>query len=178
MLQSIVADLPLGKADEVAVVRDGKTLTLHVTIEEQPRRIRHRFGHRPARVPAAPESVAVDKIGVELADLTDSMADDLGFRRGRAARSSPTSSRAASPPTPGLRGHADQPWTTKGRRTPPARQALETAVLAKRASSCKCNLRRAAPTSSCCVEKAHRSSRQTGTEGETSKSGLAFFCLE
>jgi serine protease Do len=78
-LQTVVASLPLGKPVEVAVLRDGKPQKLSVTIEEQPR------DYGTTRVPLrrAPEteadSVAVDKIGVEVSDLTPETAEQLGY---------------------------------------------------------------------------------------------------
>src|SRR5262249_53872866 len=61
-LQTIVAGLPLNKAAELTVVRDGKALKLPVTIEEQP----NDFG--TARAPALrapqrePQAVGVEKV--------------------------------------------------------------------------------------------------------------------
>jgi serine protease Do len=78
-LQTVVASLPLGKPVEVAVLRDGKPQKLSVTIEEQPR------DYGTTRVPLrrAPEneadSVEVDKIGVEVSDLTPETAEQLGY---------------------------------------------------------------------------------------------------
>jgi serine protease Do len=81
-LQTVVASLPLGKPVSVAVLRDGKPLTLSVTIEEQP----HDYG--TARVPARrgpqgeQESTPVEKIGVEVSELTPELADQLGYPDG------------------------------------------------------------------------------------------------
>lgn len=81
-LQGIVAGLPLNKAAEINVLRDGKATTLSVTIEEQPKE----FGAattRPIRsTPKEADSVPLDKIGVEIADLTDETAETYGFRPG------------------------------------------------------------------------------------------------
>jgi serine protease Do len=80
-LQRMVAGLPLGKPVEVTVVRDGKPVMLQVVIEEQPRE----FGS--ARVPlrpgprSNPDTVNLDKIGVEVADLTPELAEQLGYPR-------------------------------------------------------------------------------------------------
>jgi serine protease Do len=80
-LQRLVAALPLGKPTELAVVRDGKTLMLSVTIEEQPKE----FGN--ARVPVRPSprrdpsTMKLDKIGLEITDLTPDMAEQLGFAK-------------------------------------------------------------------------------------------------
>jgi serine protease Do len=81
-LQTVVAGLPLGKPVQLTVLRDGKPLTLSVTIEEQPRD----YGTarlQPSRGPQAQEeSTAVDKIGVEVADLTPETASQLGYAEG------------------------------------------------------------------------------------------------
>jgi len=80
-LQRIVAALPLSKPAELMVVRDGKTLTLSVTVEEQPKE----FGN--ARVPVRPapkrdpKTMSLDKIGLEITDLTPELAEELGFNK-------------------------------------------------------------------------------------------------
>jgi serine protease Do len=77
-----VATLQPGKAVELQVVRDGKPLTLQATIEEQPKD----FARREAPSQAAPRGrqgnngVSVDKIGVQVSDLTQDQAERLGFR--------------------------------------------------------------------------------------------------
>jgi serine protease Do len=82
VLQTTVAGLPLHKPVDVTVVRDGKPRALKVTIEEQP----DEFG--TARVPAprnpsrGQESVGLAKIGVQVADLTADMAEELGYKKG------------------------------------------------------------------------------------------------
>lgn len=82
-LQTRVAGLPIGKASGFEVLRDGERITLQVVVEEQPRE----FGvatlpaeRRPA--PVEPKSLTVDKFGVEVADLDDTMAEELGYRAG------------------------------------------------------------------------------------------------
>src|SRR5262249_14037659 len=82
-LQLAVAGLPVGKPVDLTVVRDGKTKTLPVTIEEQPQHLGGRTG------PAAPRSakrekntVSVDKLGVEAADLTPELVEQLGYKEG------------------------------------------------------------------------------------------------
>jgi serine protease Do len=76
-LQMIVAGLLLSKPVQVVVVRDGQPKTLSVTIEEQPAD----FGTRPA--PRAPSkeapTVPVDKLGLEVTDLTPELAEKLGY---------------------------------------------------------------------------------------------------
>ncbi len=79
-LQSVVAGLPLGKPVNLTILRDGAAQKLHVVIEEQP----DRFGN--TRVPAPqgrreePTGVNLDKVGMEVAELTPEMADSLGFK--------------------------------------------------------------------------------------------------
>jgi serine protease Do len=81
-LQSIVLDLPLNKAADVALVRDSHPMNVHVTIEEQP----NDFGY--ASVPAqrqpqaAPATISLAKVGLDVADLSDEMAEDFGFKAG------------------------------------------------------------------------------------------------
>jgi serine protease Do len=83
-LQHLVAALPLKKPVDVNVVRDGKNLVLHVTIEEQP----GDYGYARAPVQRGPNpnarTVPLDKIGIEVADLNEEMAEELGY--GKSAR--------------------------------------------------------------------------------------------
>jgi serine protease Do len=78
-LQHLVVTLPLNKPTEVAVVRDGKELSKRVTIEEQP----EEFGVASAPVAPTPrgsrDAVNMDKVGLEVTDLTPERADQLGF---------------------------------------------------------------------------------------------------
>jgi serine protease Do len=79
-LQTTVASLPLGKPVALNILRDAVAKDLQVTIEEQP----DRFGN--SRVPAQrarheeAASLNLDKVGVEVADLTADMAKEYGFR--------------------------------------------------------------------------------------------------
>lgn len=81
-LQNTVAGLPLKQPSEVTVMRDGKTLSLQVTIEEQPAE----FGVTRVPAPRAPardaDSITLDKLGIDIADLTDDTAEELGYRKG------------------------------------------------------------------------------------------------
>jgi serine protease Do len=78
-LQRVVAGLPVGRPVEVQVVRDGKSKTLTVTIEEQPRE----FG-TAAGLPESPEreqeGISLNKLGVQLKDLTPDMAKQYGYK--------------------------------------------------------------------------------------------------
>jgi serine protease Do len=78
-LQRIVASLALNKAVNVTVIRDGKTLTLPITIEEQPRDFGNARVPAPRRPSRGQESVNVEKLGVDLADLTPDLAQQFGF---------------------------------------------------------------------------------------------------
>ncbi|MFN4258446.1 MAG: Do family serine endopeptidase [Gemmataceae bacterium] len=79
-LQRIVADLPLGQATAVAIVRDGKAQTVQVTIEEQP----HQYGTASVPLPQAPKrdrtTVRLDQLGLEIGDLTPDTAEPLGYK--------------------------------------------------------------------------------------------------
>jgi serine protease Do len=80
-LQRLVAGLPLNKAVDVTVVRDGKTRILPVTIAEQP------DDYGLVRQTAAPlsrsnadEGVQLDKVGLEVAELTAENASRFGHK--------------------------------------------------------------------------------------------------
>jgi serine protease Do len=79
-LRNIVAELPLNKPVDVAVVRDGKPETLKVTVEEQP------ADYGTTRVPAprlprkSSSTVSLDKVGLEVQDLTPEVAEKLGYK--------------------------------------------------------------------------------------------------
>jgi serine protease Do len=82
-LSSTVASLPVGKPVDVALLRDGKPVTVPVTIEEQPRDYGTTTVPVQRRQPnTEAETVPVDKIGVEVADLTPELADQLGYAEG------------------------------------------------------------------------------------------------
>ncbi|MCI0458699.1 MAG: Do family serine endopeptidase [Gemmataceae bacterium] len=79
-LQTIVAGLPLNKATAVTVFRDGKQQELAITIEEQP----EEFGTTRAPAPRPQgqkqEALGVEKVGLEVSDLTDEAARELGYQ--------------------------------------------------------------------------------------------------
>jgi serine protease Do len=80
-LQQMVAGLSLGQPIDVTVMRDGKPLTLKVTIEEQPQD----FGSARVPSPKAPrrdgsEAVSLEGIGAEVTDLTPELAEQLGYK--------------------------------------------------------------------------------------------------
>ncbi|MBV9123546.1 MAG: PDZ domain-containing protein, partial [Planctomycetes bacterium] len=82
-LQRVVAGLPLNKPVDINIFRDGKAQTLSVTIKEQPKE----FGVAEEE-PGTPQprsrrqSITLDKIGIEVTDLTPELAQQLGFKEG------------------------------------------------------------------------------------------------
>jgi serine protease Do len=78
-LQHLVANLTAKKTVEATVLRDGKTLKVPVTIEEQP----EQFGTAQGFARPAPEqkqeAVGVAKVGLELVDLNEELANQLGY---------------------------------------------------------------------------------------------------
>jgi serine protease Do len=80
-LQTAVAGLPLHKPVDLTVVRDGKTRVLPVTIEEQPREFGLARSPTPSQKPENPTSVDVEKLGLQLSDLTPDAAEELGYRK-------------------------------------------------------------------------------------------------
>ncbi|MFM7152336.1 MAG: trypsin-like peptidase domain-containing protein [Gemmataceae bacterium] len=76
-LQMVVTGLPLGKPADVEIVRDGKTQTVPVTIEEQPTN----FGMaKKTETPKqTKEAIILERLGMALADLTPEIAETLGF---------------------------------------------------------------------------------------------------
>ncbi len=79
-LQRLVAMLPLHKAVDMVVVRDGKSKVLPVTIEEQP----NDFGtaklsrQRPQREQS--DSVSLGKSGISVKDVSGDEAEQLGYK--------------------------------------------------------------------------------------------------
>jgi serine protease Do len=82
ILQGIVADLPLKKATAVQLIRDSQPITTQVTIEELPKDFDSASAPVQRLAPTTPGSIVLDSIGVDVADMTDNMADDLGFKKG------------------------------------------------------------------------------------------------
>jgi len=79
-LQRTVASLTIGQPVKVNVIRDGKALTLDVAVENQP----EDFGTARVPVPRAPRreptAISIEQLGVEAADLTPELAQQLGYR--------------------------------------------------------------------------------------------------
>lgn len=82
VLQMTVANLPLNKATNVEVYRDGKKIAVPVTVVEQPRDFGRADVPAPQRSGESTESQRLDKIGVEVGDLSDAEAKELGYREG------------------------------------------------------------------------------------------------
>ncbi len=83
-LQLLVAGLPLHRPVELTVVRDGKSREMPVTIEEQP----ETYGtvQLPnVRTPQQEgEAVHLEKVGLEVKDLSAEAASQLGYKEGAA----------------------------------------------------------------------------------------------
>ncbi len=78
-LQSIVARLKIGKSVAVEFVRDGKLQTADTHIEELPTTYASGGVPVPRGIPAGLPTIAVPKLGLDLADLTPDVARDLGY---------------------------------------------------------------------------------------------------
>jgi len=80
-LQMTIANLPIKKATDVEVLREGKKLNLPITLEEQPKD----FGQNEVPAPRRPqqhgENTKLEKLGVEVTDLTKDQSEELGFRK-------------------------------------------------------------------------------------------------
>jgi serine protease Do len=79
-LQILMARQPIGKTVDIRVLRDGQPKNFQVTIEEQPRKYGTMRVPVPRRIERDPDSVAIDKIGVEAVDLNADVADSLGYK--------------------------------------------------------------------------------------------------
>jgi serine protease Do len=82
-LQKVVLSAPLGKPVDLNIVRDGQPRTLKVTIEEQPADYGTvRVNNTPRKQqPKEPDAVSLDKMGVEVTDVTPQIAQQLGFKK-------------------------------------------------------------------------------------------------
>lgn len=79
-LQIFMARQPIGKTVEVRGLRDGQSKTFQVTIEEQPRKYGTVRVPVPRRIEREPDTLSIDKIGVEAVDLTADVAESLGYK--------------------------------------------------------------------------------------------------
>jgi serine protease Do len=76
-----VSSLPIGKAADVEVLRDGQSKKLTLTLEEQPKGYGERtVPTRGSRVEG--ESIKVEKFGLELADVPADRAEAIGIKSG------------------------------------------------------------------------------------------------
>jgi len=75
-LRNAVAHLDAGKAYPFEIYRDGKKTTVQVTVTEQPQDMASAFGEEG---PAA--STSVNKYGLKVADLTDELAEQYGYKK-------------------------------------------------------------------------------------------------
>lgn len=81
-LPRIVAKLPLNQPTEIVYVRDGKSYTMNVTIEEQP----EDYGLAADRMPRGgstrvPADAGIDVAGLTVSDLTPQLGVPLGYSR-------------------------------------------------------------------------------------------------
>ncbi|MDX1966728.1 MAG: Do family serine endopeptidase [Planctomycetaceae bacterium] len=74
-LQGIVERLAIGKSYKLEVIREGKPVTLNVTIEELPKSI----AASSAEPESPSEGTQFDKLGLELSVLTPNLAKQLGI---------------------------------------------------------------------------------------------------
>jgi serine protease Do len=79
-LQAVVARAEIGSRQPVVVIRDGKRHTLYVTVKEQPKgygEVAMNDEEGDARVP---DSSSFDNLGLEVADLTKELAQQLNVK--------------------------------------------------------------------------------------------------
>ena len=79
-LQWAVASLPLGKPVDLDIVRNGKPLKLQVTILEQPQTFGMAEGPKPSTSSRSQEGMSIEKIGVEVTDVTPAVAQRFGLK--------------------------------------------------------------------------------------------------
>jgi serine protease Do len=83
-LQRTIRTAPLNKPIAFGIFRDGTQETVNVTVEQQPEdyglaRFSTEPQQRSSRNRTAPESVSVDKLGIQVTDLTPELASQLGY---------------------------------------------------------------------------------------------------
>lgn len=85
-LQRTIANQSVGVTIDVDVVRDGKTLTLKVKLEQEPENYVGNLGQpKNRKITVDDEGVTVKKAGLELADLTATQAEQRGITQKGAA---------------------------------------------------------------------------------------------
>ncbi|MGQ9503278.1 MAG: trypsin-like peptidase domain-containing protein [Thermogutta sp.] len=79
-LQSYVEESTIDKAHDVEILRDGKRMTLKVTVREQPSEYGMERAPRRFRTPGreAPETESFAKLGIQVETLTSDVARQLG----------------------------------------------------------------------------------------------------
>lgn len=79
-LQRVVSHLPVGKPADMQIFRDGKSMTLKVTVEEQPADYGVAQDTPRGNAPKQPETdQKIEKVGLEVADLTPELAKRFGY---------------------------------------------------------------------------------------------------
>ena len=145
VLQRLAADMPLQQPAEIKVIRDNQPLTVQVTIEEQPKE----YGSATAPVQRQPKNIpsgiALANLGMDVADMTEDMADDLGFRPGTRGVLVTRVDQETSASSAGLKkgmliALADNTKITSAAQL---QESLSAASLHAAASFCKCNRPRA-----------------------------------
>ncbi|MEI7684614.1 MAG: trypsin-like peptidase domain-containing protein [Planctomycetota bacterium] len=81
-LQMQIANTPLKQVANIDVIRDGKKVVVPVTVEEQPRDFGRADVPAPQRSSGPADSQRLEKLGIEIADLTDDDAESFGYRKG------------------------------------------------------------------------------------------------
>ncbi|MCS6976596.1 MAG: trypsin-like peptidase domain-containing protein [Gemmatales bacterium] len=86
-LQRFIFESEIGKVLELTVIRDGKPEKVKVAVEEQPEDYglvgMERRGRTPGREEPAVEGVMIESVGLEVAQLTSDLAEQLGYRDAR-----------------------------------------------------------------------------------------------
>jgi serine protease Do len=80
-LQVAVEQSPIGTAQPLAVMRNGKRLVLEVTVREQPAS----YGsvvHNRSKAPSPNGTVQEEKLGIDVGELTPEVAEKLGVKAG------------------------------------------------------------------------------------------------
>jgi len=80
-LQGAVEETPVGQQRAMTILRDGKRMTLKVTTREQPANYAD-MARSGMMAPGKGESVANEKLGLEVSDLTADVAEKLGLKSG------------------------------------------------------------------------------------------------
>ncbi len=84
-LQRIVAMLELSKAVDVDLLRDGRPTKVTIAIEEQPTDYGVDVGvPAPRNSKPLPKGAAMPALGVDVAELSPELAEDIGYRRTQA----------------------------------------------------------------------------------------------